>query len=279
MIPRRLLSAVEAALSRQPAAVLLGPRQAGKTTLALAIADTRPSAYLDLERPADRQKLADPELYLRGHEDELVILDEIQRLPELFAALRGLIDQGRRRGQRAGRFLLLGSASLDLIRQASETLAGRVAHLELSPFDALEVGEDSEALDRLWLRGGFPESFLAPDDAASLAWRGDFVRSYLERDIPQLGPRIPAETLRRFWTMLAHSQGSLLNAARLGAGLGVSGQTVARYLDLLVDLLLVRRLEPLHRNVGKRLVKSPKVYVRDSGIAHALLAIEGSEAL
>lgn len=279
MIARRLFSAVEAALSCQPAVVLLGPRQVGKTTLALALAQARPSVYLDLELPAERQKLADPELYLRGHQDELVILDEIQRLPNVFETLRGLIDQGRRRGRRAGRFLLLGSASLDLIRQSSETLAGRVAHLELTPFDALEVGGSAQAIERLWLRGGFPESFLAADDAASLAWRSAFVRSYLERDIPQLGPRIPAETLRRFWTMLAHLQGSVLNAARVGGGLGLSGQTVARYTDLLVDLLLVRRLGPLHRNAGKRLVKSPKVYVRDSGIVHGLLGIPSTEAL
>lgn len=279
MLPRRLQSLVESALSRQPAAVLLGPRQVGKTTLALAIADARDSVYLDLERPADRQKLSDPELYLRRHGDELVILDEIQRVPDLFAPLRSLIDEGRRRGRRAGRFLLLGSASLDLIRQSSESLAGRVAHLELAPFDVLEIGARGDTVERLWLRGGFPESYLAPDDQTSLSWRDDFLRTYLERDIPQLGPRVPAETLRRFWTMLAHAQGSLLNAARLGAGLGLSGQTVARYLDLLVDLLLVRRLEPLHRNVGKRLVKSPKIYVRDSGIVHGLLTIPTIEAL
>lgn len=279
IIERRLLPVIKNALSQRPAVTLLGPRQVGKTTLALALSETRPSVYLDLELPADRERLADPELYLREHEDKLVILDEIQRLPDLFQTLRGLIDRGRRRGRRAGRFLLLGSASIDLIRQSSESLAGRIAHLELSPLDVIEVGDEHEMLKRLWVRGGFPESFLATDDAQSVAWRVDFVRTYLERDIPQLGPRIPAETLRRFWTMLAHSQGSLLNSARLAAGLGVSGQTVARYVDLLVDLLLVRRLLPIHRNVGKRLVKSPKVYVRDSGIVHALLAVADHEAL
>jgi len=247
--------------------------------LALAIAEQQPSVYLDLELPADRQKMADPQLYLLRHESELVILDEIQRVPELFDSLRSLIDQGRRKGKRTGRFLLLGSASLDLIRQSSESLAGRVALLELCPFDVLEVGFQSGALDRLWLRGGFPESFLAADDRDSLAWRNDFIRTYLERDVPQFGPRIPAETLHRLWTMLAHSQGSVLNSARLAKGLGVSGQTVARYVDLLVDLLLVRRLTPLHRNVKKRLVKSPKVYIRDSGLVHGLLAIGEHEAL
>jgi hypothetical protein len=210
-------------------------------------------------------------LYLAEHEDRLVILDEVHRVPDLFRSLRGLIDRGRRKGRRAGRFLLLGSASMDLLRQSGETLAGRIAYLELNPFNLLEI--DAKRQDRLWLRGGFPDSFLASSDARSLSWRENFIRTYLERDVPQLGPRIPAETLRRFWVMLAHSQGGLLNAAALARGLGVDGKTVARYLDLMVDLLLVRRLPPWHRNVGKRLVKSPRVFVRDSGIAHALLGL------
>jgi predicted AAA+ superfamily ATPase len=205
-----------------------------------------------------------------------VVLDEVQRVPELFATLRGLIDQGRRQGKKSGRFLLLGSASADLLRQF-ETLAGRVAYLELSPFDVLEVGADMRR--RLWVRGGLPESFLADDESRSLIWRQDFIRTYLERDIPQLGPRIPAATLHRFWTMLAHVQGGLFNAAPLARGLAVDGKTVARYLDLLVDLMLVRRLAPFQANIGKRLVKSPKVYVRDSGIVHALLNIGDHEAL
>lgn len=256
---------------------LLGPRQAGKTTLALEVAGSRPSVYLDLESEADRAKLADPELYLAQHPDKLVILDEIQRTPQLFQSLRGLIDSGRRRGQGRGRFLVLGSASIDLLKQASESLAGRIRYLELAPLDAGEAGRDR--LDSLWLRGGFPDSLLADSDAASLRWRVDFIRTYLERDIPQLGPRIPAETLRRLWTMLAHQQGGLLNAAALARALAVDGKTVAAYLDLLVDLLLVRRLAPWHGNVGKRLVKSPKVYVRDSGLVHALLGIGDREAL
>jgi len=277
MIPRRLLPAVSSALAEVPAVALLGPRQAGKTTLALAVAGSRPSVYLDLESEADRAKLAEPELYLARHADKLVILDEIQRTPQLFQSLRGLIDAGRRRGQGKGRFLVLGSASIDLLKQSSESLAGRIRYLELAPLDAGEVGRGR--LDTLWLRGGFPESLLADSDAASLRWRTDFIRSYLERDIPQLGPRIPAETLRRFWTMLAHQQGGLLNAAALARALAVDGKTVAAYLDLLVDLLLVRRLAPWHGNVKKRLVKSPKVYVRDSGLAHALLGIRDTEAL
>ena len=276
MIPRRLEPVVQERLSHLPAVVLLGPRQSGKTTLAHAIAAGRDSIYLDLESPVDREKLADASFYLSRHEDKVVILDEVQRLPELFSTLRGLIDQGRRRGKTAGRFLLLGSASADLLRQ-SETLAGRVAYIELTPFDVLETPDDQR--DRLWVRGGFPESFLAVDESRSFAWRQDFIRAYLERDIPQLGPRIPATTLYRFWTMLAHVQGGLFNAAQLARGLSVDGKTVARYLDLMADLLLVRRLQPFQANIGKRLVKSPKVYVRDSGIVHALLNIGSHEAL
>ena len=277
MTPRQRTEVVLARLSQFPAVALLGPRQAGKTTLAEQIAAGRPSVYLDLENPADREKLADAELYLSGHEDKLVILDEVQRAPELFQTLRGLIDAGRRRGRTAGRFLLLGSASIDLLRQSGESLAGRIAYVELGPFNALEI--DGAMRERLWIRGGFPDSFLADSDPASAIWRRNFIRTYLERDIPQLGPRVPAETLRRFWTMLAHLQGGMLNAAQLARGLSVDGKTIARYLDLLVDLLLVRRLPPFHANVGKRLVRSPKVYVRDSGIVHALLGLDDREAV
>jgi len=277
MIPRRLLPTLTAALAEVPAVALLGPRQAGKTTLALEVANARPSVYLDLESEADRAKLSEPELYLSQHEDKLVVLDEIQRTPQLFRSLRGLIDAGRRRGRGKGRFLVLGSASIDLLKQSSESLAGRIRYLELAPLDAGEVGPAH--LDALWLRGGFPESLLAASDAASLRWRTDFIRTYLERDVPQLGPRIPAETLRRLWTMLAHQQGGLLNAAGLARALAVDGKTVASYLDLLVDLLLVRRLAPWHGNVRKRLVKAPKVYVRDSGLVHALLGVGEREML
>ena len=277
MIARRLLSEILDLLQHFPAVVLLGPRQVGKTTLAFQIAKDVPSVYFDLELDSDRAKLAEPELNLKDHEDQLVILDEVHLLPNVFRVLRSLIDQGRRRGLTAGRFLLLGSASLDLLKQTGETLAGRVACIELTALDASEVSETD--LDALWVRGGFPNSFLAPDDRVSLRWRQDFIRTYLERDVPQLGPRIPAETLRRFWTMLAHAQGGALNAASLARGLGVDGKTITKYLDLMVDLLLVRRLSPWHKNTGKRLAKSPKIYVRDSGITHALLALQNKDDL
>jgi predicted AAA+ superfamily ATPase len=279
MIRRRALKTVQDALSRQAAVALLGPRQVGKTTLAHAVAEQTGALYLDLEARGDREKLTDPALFLRGYEDRLVILDEIHRVPELFQALRGLIDQGRRRGRRYGRFLVLGSASIDLLRQSGESLAGRIAYVEMGPLDVLESGKGEAERQTLWLRGGFPDSFLARSDAESLMLREDFIRTYLERDVPQFGPRIPAETLERFWTMLAHGQGTLLNASRLAAGLSVKAPTVARYVDLLADLLLVRRLPPFHANTGKRLVKSPKTYVRDSGILHALLAIKDHNAL
>ncbi len=272
IIERRIEALLRDRLLEVPAVALLGPRQVGKTTLALEIAQRQPSIYLDLESPSDQARLSDPELYLAQHEDKLVILDEVQRLPGLFQILRGLIDRGRRKGRRNSRFLLLGSASLDLLRQSGESLAGRISYLEMTPLDALEV--DAEQTTRLWLRGGFPDSFLATSDQSSLRWRQDFIRTYLERDVPLLGPRIPAELLRRFWTMLAHHQSGLLNAAEFARALGVDGKTVSTYIDLLVDLLLVRRLPPWHANVGKRLVKSPRVYVRDSGVAHALLGLD-----
>lgn len=277
MIRRRIAPEVTTLLSQSPAVVLTGPRQVGKTTLALEIAEGKRATYLDLESESDQARLTEPELYLADHADELLVLDEIQRLPGLFEVLRGVIDRGRREGKASGRFLLLGSASLELLAQSGETLAGRVAFVELAPFDLTEVG--AEQLDGLWVRGGFPESYLASSEESSLRWRRDFIRTYLERDIPQLGPRIPAETLRRLWTMLAHNQGCLMNAATIARGLGVSGTTIGRYLDLLVDLLLVRRLPPRLANAGKRLVRSPKVYVRDSGLLHALLGITDKESL
>lgn len=277
MYRRQTHQAVVTALDAQAAVVLLGARQVGKTTLALDIAQHRPSVYLDLEREADRQVLAEPDLYLDEQAGRLVILDEVQQLPGLFKSLRGQIDRRRHEGFRTGQFLLLGSASNVLLHQSAESLAGRVRYIEMPPLQLDEVGEDQ--MNTLWLRGGFPDSFQADGDRASMAWREDFLRSYLERDIPALGPRIPASTLRRFWTMLAHAQGGLLNAAALAEGLGVSGQTIGRYLDLLADLMLVRRLQPWHENVGKRLVKSPKVYVRDSGLVHALLGLESMERL
>lgn len=277
MFRRHLYPLLLDELQHNPAVALLGPRQVGKTTLALEAARAHPSLYLDLESERDRAKLAQPELYLAEHLDKLVILDEVHRTPQLFPVLRGLIDQARRQKRRSGLYLLLGSASLDLLKQSGESLAGRIAYLELGPLLLAEAGAEQQ--DRLWLRGGFPESLLAPSDARSLRWRQNFIRSYLERDIPQFGPRIAADTLRRFWTMLAHAQGTLLNVAQLARNLGVDGKTAQSYLDLLCALLLVRRLPPWHNNAGKRLVKSSKVYVRDSGLVHALLDIESVDAL
>ena len=277
MFKRHLQSLLGEELQFSPAVALLGPRQVGKTTLALEVARNMPHVYLDLESDRDRGKLAQPELYLESHLDKLVILDEVHRAPGLFPVLRGLIDQARRSGRASGQYLLLGSASLDVLHQSGETLAGRIAYLELGPLNVLETGQG--AADALWLRGGFPQSLTAPSDARSLRWRENFIRTYLERDIPQFGPRIAAETLRRFWTMLAHHQGGLLNVAQLARNLGVDVKTAQSYIDLLCDLLLVRRLAPWHTNTGKRLVKAPKVYVRDSGLVHALLHIETKENL
>lgn len=275
MIDRQVLSQLQSKLQQAPAVVLLGPRQVGKTTLALEAARGWPqdSVYLDLERPADRMKLDDADGFLRMQGNKLVILDEIHRMPGLFEVLRGIIDERRRSGQRFGHFLLLGSASLDLMQQSSETLAGRVSYLEVTPIHALELQGQNLSTDALWLRGGFPDSLLALDDAASFSWREDFVRSYLQRDVPMFAPRLPAETVGRLWTMLAHQQGALMQQSRLASSLGISNPAVARYVDLLVDLQLVRQLRPWSGNVGKRLVKTPKVYVRDSGLVHALLGL------
>ncbi len=267
-------------MKRQAAVALIGPRQIGKTTLAHAIAEQTEAVYLDLEAGADRAKLADPALFLSEYEDRLVILDEIHRAPELFQELRGLIDRGRRAGKGRGRFLILGSASMDLLRQSGESLAGRIEYVPLNPLDVLDVTAATTPMAALWVRGGFPDSLLAAGDADSLAFRRDFIRTYLQRDVSEFTQRrLPAETLERLWTMLAHGQGGLLNASRLAASLGVSSPTVTGYIDLLVDLLLVRRLRPFHANIRKRLVKSPKVYVRDSGLVHALLGIEDHNAL
>lgn len=279
MIDRVYLDIVESKLNSFSAVGLLGPRQIGKTTLAQSISERRRSVYLDLENPHDLAKLEDAVSYLGLHSDKLIILDEIQRKPDLFLALRGLIDKGRREGHKFGQFLILGSASLDLLRQSSESLAGRIVYVEMSPLSVVEISDDMSNLNKLWLRGGFPDSFLAASDMSSMEWRQSFIKTYLERDVPQFGPRIPSETLRRLWTMLAHSQGTPLNSSKIAGSLGIGGQTVTRYIDLLTDLFLVNKLSPWHENVGKRLVKSPKVYVRDCGILHALLNIPSLESL
>ena len=270
-------------LDQFAAVVLLGPRQTGKTTMAFEQKDAHANAlYLDLELPSAQRQLEDPEAFFMAHPGQLVILDEVQRMPEVFSILRGVIDQRRRQGESSGQFLLLGSATGVLLQQSSESLAGRVAQLELTPFQAREVLKpkfQSSELNGLWVRGGFPLAWLAKDDAASMTWREVFITTYLEKDIPALGPRIPATTLRRLWTMLAHNQGELLDQSKLASALAISGQTVGRYIDLLCDLMLVRRLPAWSGNAGKRLIRSPKVYVRDSGLVHALLGLSTLDAV
>jgi predicted AAA+ superfamily ATPase len=281
IIPRpRVEQALRQSLARAPAVVLLGPRQIGKTTLAKKLAKNEKGAiYLDLEKAADLRRLEDAGAFLRSQPGRLVIIDEVHRLPNLFAELRGIIDERRAGGIRTGQFLLLGSASLDLVQHASETLAGRVIYLDLAPIAVDEARGAGVGADTLWLRGGFPESLIAADDAESFEWRRNFIRSYLERDVPMFAPRMPSNTIGRLWTMLANAQGSLLNSARLAQGLGVSAPMINRYIDLLVDLMLVRRLQPWSGNLNKRLVRSPKVYVRDSGVVHALLELETLDQL
>lgn len=271
MIERELTRLLNERLAFYPGIVLLGPRQVGKTTLARAVAARHPGAlFLDLERPADRAQLAEPELFLARHRDRLVVLDEVQMMPDLFTHLRPEIDADRR----PGRFLLLGSASGALLRQRAESLAGRVGYLDLTPLLAAEVASDLSALQRLWHRGGFPLAYLAPSDRLSYAWRQDFIQTFLQRDLPQMGVALAADTLHRFWRMLAHLQGQIFNASQLGQSLGgASHSTATRYLGTLVDTMLVRRLEPYLVNVGKRLIRSPKTYIRDSGLLHALLNI------
>ena len=263
---------------RQAVVALLGPRQAGKTTLARAIAEQSDAVVLDLESTADRDQLADLPLFVRANEDRLVVFDEIHKMPGIFAELHVLVDEGRRRGKGVGRFLVLGSASIPFLKQ-SESLAGRIEYVDLGPLSVLEVEPTFEAATRLWVRGGLPLSFLAQSDEDGLIYRRNLIRTYLERDAPEFYPRIPPPTLERLWTMLAHGQGGLLNAARLAAGLGISAPTVVSYVDLLAGLLLVRRLPPRHANVKKRLVKSPRVYVRDSGFVHTLLRVPDLNSL
>lgn len=279
MINRKAYEKILAALSRQTAVGIIGPRQVGKTTLALEIGKKFNSIYLDLESRKDRAKLENPSLYLDYHKDKMIIFDEIHRMPELFQELRGIIDARRREGRNFGQFLILGSASIDLLRQSSESLAGRIEYIDLLPFNSLEINNSENELKKLWLRGGFPNSYLANSEEESYIFRQNFIRTYLERDIPQFGPRIPSETLERFWIMLAHHQGSMFNSSKLASNLSTSSPTISKYLDLLSDLLLVKKLLPYHTNLGKRQVKSPKTYIRDSGILHALLGIESYDDL
>ena len=279
MLTRSITDRLQRNIEQYPAVALLGARQVGKTTLAKVIAKQQNSIYLDLEAPEDLLKLSDPGSYLSGHDDKLVILDEIQRAPELFGVLRGIIDKNRRKGRQAGQFLLLGSASMDLLRQSSESLAGRISYIEMSGLNVLEAGINKNDLRQLWFKGGFPDAYLARNVDLAMDWLENLIRTYLERDVPQMGFRVPANRLRRLWTMLAHNQGETANCSKLGGNLEIDGKTVSHYIDILVDLLLVRRLEPWHHNVKKRLVKSPRFYIRDSGILHRLLGIDDDESL
>ncbi len=279
MLRRQITEKLQKTITQVPAVALLGARQVGKTTLAKTIAKDIDSIYLDLEAPEDLLKLSDPTSFLSAHADKLVILDEIQRSPELFPVLRGLIDKNREQGRRAGQFLLLGSASMDLMRQSSESLAGRISYIEMSGLNLTEIDRNQQNRQTLWLRGGFPDSYLATDDHLAMDWLENLVRTYLERDVPQMGFRVPAARLRRLWTMLAHLHGETINYSKLASNLEVDAKTVSNYIDILTDLLLVRRLEPWHANVKKRLVKSPRYYVRDSGILHRLLGINSYDDL
>ncbi|MEN8186005.1 MAG: ATP-binding protein [Bacteroidota bacterium] len=275
MIKRRLENIIKKSLERSSSVALLGPRQVGKTTLAKQISKTINSVYYDLEDSLDLVKVEDIKMLYLENRNSLIILDEIQRIPESFPQFRGLIDKERQEGNKSALFLFLGSASMDLLKQSSESLAGRISYFELFPINILEIEKtDILNINFLWVRGGFPNSYLSINDEDSLNWRNNFIKTYLERDIPQFGPRIPASTLKRFWTMLAHNQGSTVNMSNLARNLSVSGTTIIRYLDLMEDLLLVRQLQPYTFNIGKRLVKAPKVFVRDSGITHALLNIK-----
>jgi predicted AAA+ superfamily ATPase len=276
-INRQLSETIKSRLHHNPVVAILGPRQCGKTTLSgYIVKEFKQSVYLDLENPADLAKLDDPLAFFNLHKDDLVCLDEIQRAPDLFATLRSIIDERNRNGQ----FLILGSAGRDLIRQSSESLAGRISYLELTPFLLPEIGDEKTDDSReLWLRGGFPRSFLASDINISFEWRQDFIRTFLERDIGMLGFRMPPARLNRFWKMCAHVHGSLLNASKLADSLGVSSHTVRTYVDLLEHTFMLRILLPDAPNLKKRLVKSPKIYIRDSGILHALLDIRTHDDL
>ena len=280
MLNRIIAHRLKKDMAHMPVVALLGARQVGKTTLAKSIAQQVDAIYLDLESPADLTKLDDPLGFLSHQAGKLLILDEIQQSPDLFKVLRGLVDQNRAQGRKSCQFLLLGSASIDLLRQSSESLAGRISYIEMGGLNLLEIpSQQPAAWQTAWLRGGFPDSYLAANDDMAMDWLEYLIRTYLERDIPQMGFRIPASRLRRLWTMLAHLQGEPLTLSKLGANLEVDGKTVRYYIDILVDLLLVRRLSPWHTNVKKRLVKSPRYYIRDSGIAHRLLGIDYFDAL
>jgi hypothetical protein len=285
VITRSLENRFNRALDSMPVVALLGPRQVGKTTLALEIAGKRLEkkwTYLDLELESDLSKLTDAESYLKGFEGRLLIIDEVQRRPELFPLLRGLVDARKRKGEKTAQFLLLGSASRDLLYQSSESLAGRIRYLELSPFKVWELHQHDPLgfnVNKLWFRGGFPDSYLAASDEDSWEWRNDFIATYVERDLPGMGPRIPSARMKIFWTMLAHFHGQQIVYSSLGKSLEVSHTTIKTYLDILTDFYMVRQIQPWSGNTKKRLVKSPKIYIRDTGLLHKLLNIPSYESL
>lgn len=279
MIERWVTDRLKKSISRYPAVALLGVRQVGKTTLARVLAEDIKSVYLDLEFPRDLVRLQDPTTYLESHSDKLIILDEIQHMPDIFLVLRGLIDQNRWKSRNAGQFLILGSASMDLLRQSSESLAGRISYIEMTGLNIMETGDSRKDIQNLWMRGGFPDSYLAEDNEISIDWLENLIKTYLERDIPQLGFQILVVRLRQLWTMLAHLQGETVNYSKLGSNLEIDSKTVSNYIDILTDLLLVRRIEPWYTNVKKRLIKSPRFYVRDSGVLHRLLGINSYNML
>lgn len=285
MIHRTLEDKLIQGLKSMPVVVILGPRQVGKTTLALEFAKPlldKPVHYLDLELDSDLAKLDDPESYLRRFENQLLVIDEVQRKPDLFRIIRGLVDIRKRAGEKSGHFLLLGSASKDLLQQSSETLAGRIRYLELTPFTANELHQNDPLgfnLEKLWFRGGFPDSYLAESDQESWNWRQDFITTYVEKDIPLFGPQVPATRMKRFWMMLAHYHGQQANLSDIGKSLEVSHTTIKTYLDTLQDFFMVRQLQPWSGNTKKRLVKTPKIYIRDSGLLHNLLQIQNFDHL
>lgn len=284
MLVRSLEENLLDALQAMPVVGLLGPRQVGKTTLALAIAEKvkKKALYFDLESDADAAKFTDAESYLKRFNNTLLIIDEVQRKPDLFRLLRGIVDERKRQGERAAQFLLLGSASRDLLQHSSETLAGRIRYLELSPFNAEELHHNLGAdfdVSKMWLRGGFPDSYLADTNTKSWQWRADFVATYMERDLPMMGVKISPVHLKRFWKMLAHYHGNPINMSELGRSLEQSHNTIKHYLDLLTDFYMLRQLQPWSGNLKKRLVKTPKIFVRDSGILHSLMNIHDMENL
>jgi uncharacterized protein len=284
MINRILQRKIHKSLESMPVVALLGPRQVGKTTLALEVARSigKESSYLDLELDSDLAKLSDPEAYLRRFENKLLIIDEVQRQPKLFRLLRGLVDIRKRKGENSGQFLLLGSASRDIIQHSSETLAGRIRFLELYPFSILEIAQSegtSFDLEKIWLRGGFPDSYLSATDSDSWDWRSDFISSYVEKDIPLMGPQVASTTMRRLWSMLAHNNAQQANFSKLGESLGFSYKTIKNYIDTLTDFYMIRQIQPWSGNTKKRLVKAPKIYLRDCGLAHRFLNITDFEDL